>query len=296
MKELSVLIGAVILGIVFTACGPMPANTNIAGSNANTGNFVANSSNLNASNANSTLSSSPVEAKEPEKYQALVKLNFEALGDQQNAALPAITATVARSGGDRRMEFTLPTGEKAVYLDAAGNHYLILPNRRQYAELTREAVGFEVRRMLMPEQIVNQVKAVQGVERVGEEVLNGRKVVKYRYAATTNTQTRAGEVGTESYLLIDAETGLPLRSETVSQSQSGGNVQGYKGVKLVTEMSDIRMDPDPGLFTVPTDFAKIDPEQVRAQVSLIFNAAAAIVGEALRQQRTAPPLSPAPAR
>lgn len=267
---------------VLSGCQPQTGNTNITSSNANISNSFANSANI--SNTNTNVSASTVEASEPNQYQAKVKLTLEALGDQQNAALPAITALVARNNADRRMEFALPTGEKVIYLDTAGSNYVILPNRKQYAELTKESLGFEVRRLLMPEQIVDQVKGVQGVRFVGEETLNGRQVMKYAYAATANTQTQAGQVATESHLLIDKATGLPLRSETVSQSQSGGNVQGYKGMRLVTEMTDIQTTPDAAMFAVPTDYAKIDPEQVKAQVGLIFNAVAALVGQAMQQQ------------
>lgn len=279
-----------------TACQPPSGNTAVTNSNTMS-NSSANLSNANITNSNSTASSPAVtEAREPEKYQAVVKLNLEAIGEQQNVSVPTIAATVARSGGDRRMEFTLANGEKVIYLDTAGSNYVILPNRRQFAELTKESIGFDVRRMLMPEQIVNQVKTVPGVEKVGEETINGRKVIKYRYAAATDTQTRAGQVGTESFLLIDAETGLPLRSETVSQSQSGGNVQGYKGLRIVTEMSDINMTPDPNMFMVPADYGKVDPEQVKAQVTLIFQAVASLIGQVVQQQTTAPAASPTAAR
>ncbi len=301
MKGFAFLVAILAAGLAaLTACQPQTGGANI--SNSNTLANSANAANFNANviNTNTTMPSSAVsEAREPEKYQAVVRLNIEALGDQQKASLPTLAATVARNAGDRRMEFTLPNGEKVIYLDTAGSNYVILPNRRQYAELTKESLGFEVRRMLMPEQIVNQIKSVQGMEKVGEETINGRRVIKYRYAAVANTQTQAGQVGTESYLLIDAETGLPLRSETVSQSQTGGNVQGYKGLKMVTEMSDINMNPDPGQFTVPADFAKVDAEQVKSQVTLIFNAAAALLTQAVQQQQqqTAPPAaSPTVAR
>lgn len=284
-------------GLVFVGCQPQTGALNAKNSNANVSNSIANSFNSNTSNAKSNSSFSAVEAKEPEQYAATVKLTLEALGEEQKALLPAVTALVARHAADRRMELALPNGEKVIYLDTAGSSssYVILPNRRQYAELTQQAVGFEVRKMLMPEQIVNQVKSTAGVQRVGEETINGRKVVRYNYAATTNTQTRAGQVATESFLLIDSETGLPLRSETVSQSQTGGNVQGYKGMKLVTEMTDIKLNPEASLFTVPSDYAKIDPEQVKSQVSLIFNAIAAFAGQAMQQQ-TAPVVSPSPGK
>jgi hypothetical protein len=226
-----------------------------------------------------------VETKEPEQYQATVKLQLIATGDTQNMTVPPITANVARNANDRAMEFALPTGEKVIYLDKGDNmHYVIFPARKQYAEITPETVGFDVRRMMMPDQIVAQIKAIQGVQPAGEETVNGRQALKYTYSGTANTQTQAGKVDTQSYLLVDKETGLPLHSETLTQSESGSNIQGYRGIKLVTEMSDIKMTPDQDLFNVPTGYAKIDPEQVRATANAIFSAVSAIVGQALKSQ------------
>jgi hypothetical protein len=283
-------VGLILLSLAFAACQMPATNSNVAvaNTNANSSNSLANSIN---SNANSAVSS--IETSEPAIYQANVNLTLEAIGETQKATLPAIGAKVARTGADRMMEFTLPTNEKVIYLDKGGVNYLILPNRKQFAELTKDSVGFEVRRLLMPEQIVEQVKRLQGIREVGEETFAGRSAVKYAYAATANTQTQAGKVDTESYLIIDKETGLPLRSETVTQSQSGSNVQGYKGIRLVTEMSDITTTPDAAAFNVPADFKKIDPEQVRAQANLIFSGVAALIGQAMKQAQPAASASPA---
>jgi hypothetical protein len=148
---------------------------------------------------------------------------------------------------------------------------------------------------MMPDQIVNQVKAIPGVRLVGEETLNGRPVVKYAYSGAANTQTQAGTVATESYVLVDKETSLPIRSETVSQSQNGGNVQGVNGLRIVTEMTDIKTTPDANIFTLPAEFQKIDPEQVKAQANLIFSTVAAVVGQMVQQaQAPAPSTSPSP--
>jgi hypothetical protein len=136
---------------------------------------------------------------------------------------------------------------------------------------------------MMPEQIVQQAKAVPGMRLIGEETQNGRQVVKYAYQAQANTNTNVGTVTTESYMVVDKETGLPLRTETVSQSQSGGNVQGVSGVRIVTEMTDIKTSPDASLFNLPTDYAKIDPETVKANINLIFQAVSALVGQAMQQ-------------
>lgn len=284
----TVLFSAVVFSI---GCQPQTStsNANLISTNANIANSFANGSNSNSSNMNSSVSSSSsaVETKEPEQYEAKVLLKLEAIGDQKNTTLPAISANVARNGAERRMELTLPTGEKIIYLDKAGVNYAILPNRKQYAEINKESLGFDVRSLLLPEQIVQKVKAMPGVQLVGEEQMNGRTVTKYRYGGTANTQSQAGQVATESFLIVDKETGLPLRSETVSQSQSGGNVQGFKGMRVITEMSDIKTTIDPAMFAPPTDFQKVEAEQVRAQANLIFNVVGQLIGQMMNQAKPA---------
>lgn len=277
------------------ACGAQTTTT------VNTNLRNANIANVNATNTNSNTSTVLVsEATEPNEYQATVSVKIEALGQQQNVALPTLTAEVARSGADRRMVFTMPAGGRVVYLDKAGTNYLVLPDRKQYAELDRESLGFEVRTLMMPEQIVDQVRSQQNVERVGEESYNGRAAIKYRYGAVTDTQSRAGQVETESFLYVDKETGLPLHSETVSRSQSGANVQGYSGVRIITDISNIRTDTTADLFAEPVEYAKIESSQVRAQVDMIFSAMASALGQALQQMNatatSSANASPSPAK
>jgi hypothetical protein len=237
-------------------------NTN-ATANANTNVNANANTNVADSNMNATGSGVAIETKEPDQYQATVNLKFETLGDQKINA-PALQANVARLNDNRRMEFSLPNGEKIIYLDLGGRQFVVSPARKQYAELNKEALGFEVRRLLMPGEIVNQAKTVQGVERVGEEQMNGRTVVKYRYGATTDTKTQTG------------------------------NVQGVSGVRVVTEMSNLQTTADAALFAEPTDYQKVQPEQVRQQVDLLFNAAAAIIGQMMKSAATQPTVSPTP--
>ncbi|MDQ3799650.1 MAG: hypothetical protein M3384_09380 [Acidobacteriota bacterium] len=290
MKKLSFLIPSLAAAALALGCGA-PATT----PNSNSNTVASNSSNLNIninSNVNSATNTNAdttaatgatVETKEPDVYTATVTLKFETTGDQK-VSVPSLQAIVARSGEDRRMEFSLPNGEKLIHLDKGGKQFIISPSRRQYAELTKEALGFEERRLLMPGEIVNQVKNIRGVERVGEEQMSGRTVIKYRYGATANTATQAGQVNTESFVYVDKETSLPLRSETVVQSQ-GGNVQGVSGIRVGTEMSNISTTADPSLFAEPTDFRKVAPEEVRQQLNLVFSAAAAIVGQMVRSSQ-----------
>jgi len=286
-----VFLGLASFFIIFlTSCGAPTGNTNL--SVVNTNNNVANSVSNSNLNAVSTTSTS-VDTREPDQYQATVKLGLETMGNNaQRTSLPALGANVARSGDNRVMEFTLPTNEKVIFLDKGGKNYLILPGRKQYAELTKEALGFEVRRLMMPEQIVAQAKGLTGMKLVGEETQNGRQVVKYAYQSAANTNTAAGTVATESQLIIDKETGLPLRTETVSQARGGANVQGMNALRVVTEMTDIKTTPDPGLFELPTGYQQVDPETVKANINLIFSAVAALVGQAMKQGAPAANSSP----
>lgn len=266
------------------------SNANLANSNVN----VSNHANMNMANTNSTSSVTVSEAAEPSEYQANIAVKLEALGNQQKTTAPTLSAKVARKGTDRRMEFIMPAGGHVVYLDKGGKNYLILPDMKQYAELNQESMGFEVRRMLMPGEIVQQVKSVPGVERVGEEKYNGRDVIKYRYGNITDTQSQAGQVATESFLYVDKETGLPLHSETLSQSKSGGSVQGYSGVRIITEISDINTTTTPDMFAEPTGFQKVENEQIRAQVNMIFNSMGQFLAQMMNQAQPAPSGSPSP--
>jgi hypothetical protein len=100
-----------------------------------------------------------------------------------------------------------------IYLEQGDKHIVIAPARKQYAELTPEATGFQLQKLMTPGQIVSYLERLKGVERVGDETMNGRPADKYRYATTTNTSTSAGQVKSEAFFYVDKETGLPLRAE-----------------------------------------------------------------------------------
>ncbi len=282
------------LAVIFGAgCPAAPTNSNTTIANTNV-NVSTNGNTVSVGNISTTVetTSTVVESKEPEQYQATVMLKFETSGDKKVSTQP-IKAEVARNGADRRMEFAMPSGEKLVYLERDGKQMLVMPQRKQYAELTKEALGFEIRSLMMPEKIVKQLNSLKGIERVGEEKIDGRDAIKYRFAATTETKSQAGQVNTESFIFVDKETGLPLRS--FSNVESQGNMQGMKSASLVTEINNIRTVAEPTLFDEPTDFAKVPPEQIRGQVDLFFSAATAIVTQMLKSaqtQQTAPAASP----
>ncbi len=274
LKTSSNLCRAIILALaaVGAACQEAP----VANTNVNTANTTTATPAVNTNTAPATTSTGPaIEAREPEEYRATLVFTAETTGGERAMAIPTLSAEVARRGADRRYAFKLPSGEQLIYLDRADKRYIISPSRKQYAELTPEATGFEVPRAMTPGQIVEQLKKQSGYERVGEEQLNGREVVKYRYASTARTGTQAGDVKAETFVYVDKETGLPLRSEIFSEAT--GSVQGVKGVKIIQEMRDIQRDVDASLFEVPPGLKQVTPEQVRQQIDALASIAGAIL-------------------
>lgn len=305
-KVIFLLLGAVGLA----GCQGQPTTT-VNGNQttiSNTG--VGNVNIVTNTNGNNNLTTGEgvgIEAREPDQYQATVSINVETGGTEKNASLPKLSAQVAKSGDNQRMEFALPNNEKIIYLERGNQQLLIYPQRKQYAELNQEALGFEIRELMTPEQMVKQARNLKGVERVGEEKLGDRDVIRYRYNATTqvnpqpaNTQNAnvQANVSTDAVVLVDKETGLPLRTETFLESQNT-NVSGMNRLRMVTEMTNLQMNVDQSLFAEPTDYQKVAPEQIRSQVDLLFRTAGAFLQQFLRNQNAAnqPPtvVSPTPA-
>jgi len=284
-------------GLVFIcALSLIGSSCQRADNNANS-NVLANA-NTSPINTNANLASAPpsvIAAREPDRYRATLVFSAETEGGQKTVGIPTLSAEVARNGADRRVSFKLPDGSDLIYLEQGDKHIVIAPARKQYAELTPEATGFQLQKLMTPGQIVANLQKLKGVERVGEETLNGRVANKYRYATSTNTSTSAGEVKSEAFFYVDKDTGLPLRTQL--SSEASGNVQGVKGLKIVAEMRDISTDIDDSLFQVPAGLNKVPPEQVRAQIDSLTNAVAALVKVLLSNMNAAaatPSASPTP--
>lgn len=276
-----------VIVIAASGCSRGPAananvNTNI---NTNVNANVAANANINANIAPSTIA-----AREPDSYKATIVFTAETEGGDKAIGIPTLSAEVAKNGTDRRLAFKLPDGSDLIYLEHAGVQYGIAPARKQYAELTPEATGFQIHKLMTPGQLVAYLDRLQGIEFVGEEQQAGRTALKYRYVKNAQTQTSAGEVHTESFIYVDKDTGLPLRAELFSEAS--GNVQGIKGAKVVAEMRDIQTNPDPSLFEIPAGMNKVPEAQVRAQVNAVTNTVAAVLRTLLMNMNTAPSPSP----
>ena len=259
-------------------------------------NVAINTNTTPAANTNaSPVAGSTIVTREPEQYRATLVFSAETEGGERTIGIPSLSAEIARNGADRRVAFKLPDGSDLIYLETGGKHIVVAPGRKQYAELTPEATGVQLQKLMTPGQIATYLDKLKGVERVGEETFNGRTAEKYRYATTANTSTSAGQVSAEAFVFVDKETGLPLRSELYTEAT--GDVKGVKGAKIVAEMRDINTTADPTLFQVPAGLNKVPPEQVRAQIEAVTKAITAGLQILLSNMNasTAPPATASPA-
>jgi hypothetical protein len=284
---------ATLLVLSISACKPMPASN--ANSNTNANANTNTNSPGSAANTNSTSESTDrgpaINAREPEKYSATLVFSLETEGGDKAIGIPSLAVSVARNGDDRRVEFKLPDGTPLIYLDHNNRHYVILPARKQYAELTQEATGVQFNKLITPGQLVEDLKNIRGVERVGEGPMDGRSAEKYRYSASTNTNTKAGEVKAEAFVYVDKETGLPLRAEMLAESS--GDIKGVKAARVVAEMHDIKTDVELALFEPTAGYEQVAPEKLRQQIDALTSAVAAILKAMMANAMSASPSSAA---
>jgi hypothetical protein len=277
-----------IIAIAISGC----SRGEVVNANVNTNTNVNVNANATGANINASTAPSTFATKEPDTYKATIVFTAETEGGDKALGIPTLSAEVARSGADRRLSFKLPDGSDLIYLEKGGVQYGIAPARKQYAELTPEATGFQLHRLMTPGQLVSYLDRLKGIEFVGEEPLVGRTALKYRYARTAQTQTSAGEVKTESFIFVDKDTGLPLRAELFGEAS--GNVQGVKGATIVAEMRDIQTTVDPSLFEIPAGMNKVPEAQVRAQVNAVTNTILAVLRTLMSNMNTAPPPAASP--
>ena len=260
------LTAALALALTGAACQPGATNTNATNLNAPNSNSTNATGALNTNDA--TTATNAFETREPSQYQATLVITQAATDKGQAMTTPNIQ--IARSGDNRRYSISgLPAIGDVVFLDRADKRYLLLPSKKQYVELGAETTGFDVR-SLTPAQMVDRMKSQPGVERVGDDTVNGRSVVKYRYAAAGHTTTQAGDVRAENFIYVDKDTGLPIKVETFGQST--GNVAGASRAKVVAELRDLTTTVDAASFDLPQGYAQITKEQIQQYIQLAAGA------------------------
>lgn len=241
-----------LISFVWGCAGPGAPNSN---SNAVSNTKPSTNGNTSAETRPSSSQSAAIDIKEPERYGAALTISI-----QRASGAPASMATqqfgYAKLGADRRWAFTLPAPlGRTVYLEKSGLKYLILLDRKQYVELTPDALGFQMSKELTLGAIAERLKPRVQFEQLGLEPINARTAMKYRLTSATDASTQIDGV-----IFVDQETGLLLRSEVNTAVTSG------EKSRVIVEARDLQLNPDRSEFDVPAGMKKVSPQEAKQQI------------------------------
>ena len=140
---------------------------------------------------------------------------------------------------------------------------------------------------------MQRLENLKGVERVGEEEVNGRKadsIVRHDFKYKTHRLDRFRP--RRSCMLIRKLVYRFVRSCSPKQR----DVKGVKGAHIVAEFRDISTTVDDSLFEIPAGMNKVSPEQVRQQINAVTSTLAAVAKAMMsNMQGSAPSTSASPA-
>ena len=206
-----------------------------------------NESVTNATPSPDTIVSStpPFHTKEPERYRAVRTITtVNAAGET------LVTKTsVTRDGESRRYE------SQVVYLDVPEGKFVLLPREKVYADLTYESTIATDEDEASPERLLHEDSASTTYQKLGTEVIGGRNANKYRIVV--NSSTTANVSQSEMVMWVDEALQMPVRSETKSAD----------GTRVTMELSDIRLEVDKSLFTIPKDYKKLIFSEFRKRLT-----------------------------
>jgi len=242
--------------------------------------------NANANKSTPAPTVPPLEAREPDRYSITNTITITPTGTSPQTNIPPLQFSFAKLETYRRVSFKLPdpVGD-VIYLEKPQMKYLIFPARNEYVELDPNELGFQLGDIMSPASVIAQLKQHARFEQVGNETINGRSAVKYRFTGATDTHTNVGTAQADSIVFVDQETGLPLRSEIETTSSSG------KGARIVTLADGLQFSPDPSLFDVPVAMKKVTSAEPKQQVQS-FVATVRVIADYIRQQGLVTPTNP----
>lgn len=170
---------------------------------------------------------------------------------------------LAKIGSDRRAVFRVPATNETVYLEHSGLRYLVLPARKQYAEVSTSDLGVDLRGLINPVGLIDRLRSRSNYEFLGIETVGYRTANRFRFTG-----------GTDATVYVDDFSGMPFRFE----------VDG----SYVFELSDVRMTPDSSTFDVPLGFKKVQVSDIKQQINILaagISAFAAAVDEREQKRR-----------
>jgi outer membrane lipoprotein-sorting protein len=198
-------------------------------------------------------STPPFQTKEPERYRAVRTITAV---NAEGQTLVTKTS-VARDGELRRHEST--SGSKTiVYLDVPEGKFVLLTDEKLYADVTDQSQisadpkdeGLES----SPDALLHTDTSTTSYQKLGNEVIAGRNTNKYRIVV--NSPAPANVSQSETLMWIDEALQMPIRSETKSAD----------GTHVTMEVSEIKLEVDKSLFTIPQGYQKVTFTELRKRL------------------------------
>jgi len=181
----------------------------------------------------------PFSAKEPEVFQTEIVVTAN---NQENKMF------VARSGNNRRLDYNFSAKNQLLFLQADKN-YLVLPNRKIYAENTSAE---------------NIIVSESWTDFLTTEWLNAKTDVRFFKLEAENNLVKyrvsfgdAENAKSEALIFVDQTKNLIVKQEFYS-------VNGEQKILTMTvELKNLKLEAEADLFTVPKDCRKISIEEFR---------------------------------
>ena len=251
-RRRSLVASLMVLAALALACtgGSKGTDANSPGSRPGS----AGNDNANAGSRAASGASPAIDIKEPERYSVTMTISAQESVSEAPAPMLTQQLSLAKLGADRRWTFLFPAPlGQIVYLEKSGLKYIVLFERKQYAELAADALGFQLGIVLTPQSIPELLKPGQS-EKLGLEPVNGRTAIKYRVTATSDASTH-----TDGAVFVDQETNLPLRSELNTAAPAGPKS------RVIVEVRDLQLNPDRAQFDVPAGMKKVTSREASLQ-------------------------------
>lgn len=196
-------------------------------------------------------STPPFKTKEPDHYSAtrtITTLNPKGEKFVERRL-------IGRDGLIRREEFASEQ-TRIVYLDSPEGRFIVWPEQKVYAVFTGGSSGppeLEPEEN-SPDRLLHTEPINTAYQLLGTETVDGRSAAKYR--VNVNALAPGNVTNSEMLIWVDSVLNLPLKSE----------VRSSDGVVIVTELSDITLQPDKQLFQIPTGYEKIEYSALQKQL------------------------------
>jgi hypothetical protein len=209
---------------------------------------------------NPTSSLPPFGTKEPLRYQAVRVITSGRSEPGAAVASPATSrVSIARDGDKRREDFDFD-GVVISYLELSGRRLAVLPSQKIYAELGAGEdveIPANLSAEFSPDRLLNEAPSQTKYEKLGSEVLNGRKAIKYR--VTNDDPTDQNSRKTETLIWIDETLQLPLRSETLASTDG-------EKASFTTELENLNENVDASVFNLPDDYRKVSAKDFESEL------------------------------